>query len=217
MSNQRKEDLLTSMLSVWRRKLARCAPRMTAWLMPQDTSAAQNTSTQVNHPSDTTSSAVQTAPNTQDITFDSLFDLVEYPTSNTPARLTLQTTSPTLSTIPTSQQFNDVLCRDIVHRTVRLYFDYVYPLIPVVHRPTLLSDIQRNREQDEGEEEWTNLVMSLVACTAAQVPHLLEDVPRQVVKHMVMKCYGKVRQFLGEDFEQCSLIRRESTTCGMAD
>ena len=110
----------------------------------------------------------------------------------------------------TLNPFDAVLPRDKLNEIIQLHFDYVYPLIPLIHRPTFMFDIQRRREDRPNESEWTALVWSLILCTLAQVPHLVTNTPKPDVRKLILSCYAKVKLFLAEDFNECSLQRCRS-------
>ena len=72
-----------------------------------------------------------------------------------------------------------------------------------------MRDLDRKREEQPGEEEWTMLVLSVIASTLVQLPRAFVAMPRRQVKTLVHKCYYVIRQYLVKDFEVCSVNRRE--------
>jgi hypothetical protein len=92
-----------------------------------------------------------------------------------------------------------VLPRQLLHQVVNLYFDYVYALIPIIHRPTFMHDLHHNREERPGQEEWTCMTLALVAATLVQVPRSFVSMPRREVKQLAETCYKRGRAYLSMD------------------
>ena len=94
-----------------------------------------------------------------------------------------------------------VLPRQLLHQVVNLYFDYVYALIPIIHRPTFMHDLHHNREERPGQDEWTCMTLALVASTLVQVPRSFVALPRREVKQLAEVCYKRGRAYLGMSIE----------------
>lgn len=129
--------------------------------------------------------------------------------------------SPTYSTPPypayphnANNTFDAILPRGLLHRIIDLYFDYVYCLIPCLHRSTFLNDLHSRREEQDGEDEWTALVFSVLAVTLVQLPRAFVPMPRKDVKTLVEKCHGLGRDYLGRDFKEATVIRCAYRTLG---
>lgn len=108
---------------------------------------------------------------------------------------------------------DQVLPRGLLLHVVDLYFDYIYALIPAIHRPTFMRDLANHREDREGEEEWTHMVLILVAATLVQVPRAFVPLPRSEVKALAEHCYQLTREFQSKDWQSVSLERCESSAC----
>ena len=89
-----------------------------------------------------------------------------------------------------------VLPRQLLHQVINLYFDYVYALIPIIHRPTFMHDLHHNREERPGQEEWTCMTLAVVASTLVQVPRSFVSMPRREVRMLVETCYKRGRAYL---------------------
>ncbi|KIW12745.1 hypothetical protein PV08_07931 [Exophiala spinifera] len=108
----------------------------------------------------------------------------------------LETTSPTWDrpTYPT-----DLLCpRSLVLYILSDYLKYVYPLLPVVHRPTF--EINLNDNRDQFDEEFFSLIISLCAATVALLPSRFQSyldfmapLPFSTRTDMISHCY-KIHQ-----------------------
>ncbi|ODO07311.1 hypothetical protein L198_00890 [Cryptococcus wingfieldii CBS 7118] len=100
-----------------------------------------------------------------------------------------------------------VVPRPILYHIINLYFDYVYCLIPCLHRPSFTHDLDTNREERPGEEEWVALVLSVVASTLVQLPRSFISMRRKEVKELVLRCHQKVRSYLAQDYQHPTITR----------
>jgi hypothetical protein len=109
-----------------------------------------------------------------------------------------------------SNPLDRVIPRGLLQHVIDLYFDYIYALIPAIHRPTFMRDLNERREEQEGQEEWTHMVLILVCSTLLQVPRAFVPLPRREVKAIVEKCWDMTRRFMVKDWSEVSLERRKS-------
>ncbi|WVQ97169.1 hypothetical protein IAU59_004279 [Kwoniella sp. CBS 9459] len=100
-----------------------------------------------------------------------------------------------------------VLPRSTLHQILDLFFDYIYCLIPCVHRPSFTHDVNTKREERVGQEEWTALVLIIVASTLVQLPRSFISMSRKEVRELVIACYDKVKDYLIKDYEQITVTR----------
>ena len=98
---------------------------------------------------------------------------------------------------PPSNPLDALLPRSLLNQIIALYFDYVYALIPIIHRPTFMHDLSHNREERPGQEEWTCMTLALVASTLVQVPRSFVALPRREVRMLAETCYVRARAYLG--------------------
>lgn len=124
--------------------------------------------------------------------------------------------SPSFSTPPyaslphnPSNPLEAILPRGFLYHIVDLFFDYIYCLTPCLHRPSFMRDLHAKREERPGEEEWTAMVLSLVAATLVQLPRAFVPMPRSEVKALVQKCYRHVTMALLRDYQDVSIDRRK--------
>lgn len=108
-----------------------------------------------------------------------------------------------------SNPLDKILPRGLLMHIIDLYFDYLYPLIPVIHRPTFMRDINDHREEREGQEEWIHMILVLVAATLIQVPRAFVPLARREVKELAERCWDMVRRFLATDWTEVSVERSE--------
>lgn len=72
------------------------------------------------------------------------------------------------------QYFTDEMCpMELIGRIVDDFFIYVYPILPLVHRPTFLRDFRANRHT--GDANFFALVLALSASTIAHNPAKLVE------------------------------------------
>lgn len=74
---------------------------------------------------------------------------------------------------------------------IALFFDFVYPLTPCVHKPSFMADLHSHRE--ERDPLFFALVMSTVASTLVQVPRSYLPMERAVVRKLAQTCYEASR------------------------
>lgn len=105
--------------------------------------------------------------------------------------------------------FDAILPRGLLYLFIDLFFDYIYALIPCVHRPSFMADLHAGREERPGEEEWTALVLTIVASTLVQTPRAIVPLARNEVRQIVEKCAAVTRQYLGQDYREPTTSRCE--------
>jgi len=95
---------------------------------------------------------------------------------------------PSLSAFYHPNSLETIAPRDTIQLIIALFFDFVYPLTPCVHKPSFMADLHARRE--ERDPLFFALVMSLVASTLVQVPRSYLPMERGVVKRL-----AQVRDF----------------------
>jgi hypothetical protein len=89
-------------------------------------------------------------------------------------------------------RLEDIAPRDMLLQIIQLFFDFVYPLTPCVHRPSFMADLASRRE--ERDPLFFALVMSTVASTLVQVPrNYLPIVERKQVRRLAQLCHEASR------------------------
>jgi hypothetical protein len=82
--------------------------------------------------------------------------------------------------------------RDQIMEILKLFFLYVYPLTPCIHKPTFMADLQSRRE--ERDPLFFALVLSTVASTLVQVPRsYLPMFDRASVRRLALYCSDSSR------------------------
>jgi hypothetical protein len=107
---------------------------------------------------------------------------------------TLQRTYPALSHFAQQRHSlnNLPVPRDQIMDILTLFFLYVYPLTPCIHKPTFMSDLNSRRE--ERDPLFFALVLSTVASTLVQVPRsYLPFFDRASVRKLALYCYEASR------------------------
>lgn len=98
---------------------------------------------------------------------------------------------PPLSYYYRPHRLEDVAPRDTCLLIIALFFDFVYPLTPCVHKPSFMADVHSHRE--ERDPLFFALVMSVVASTLVQVPRSYLPMERHAVRKLAQNCHEASR------------------------
>ncbi len=93
---------------------------------------------------------------------------------------------PPLSFYYRPHRLEEIAPRDTISLIIALFFDFVYPLTPCVHKPSFMADLHSRRE--ERDPLFFALVMSTVASTLVQVPRSYVPMERAVVRKLAQVC-----------------------------
>lgn len=91
-------------------------------------------------------------------------------------------TVPPLSYYYRPRRLEEIAPRDTISLIIALFFDFVYPLTPCIHKPSFMADLHARRE--ERDPLFFALVMSSVASTLVQVPRSYLPMERPVVRKL---------------------------------
>jgi hypothetical protein len=108
-----------------------------------------------------------------------------------------------------SNPFDVILPRGLLYFIIDLYFDYIYALIPCVHRPSFLADLYGGRETRPNEEEWTAMVLVIVSATLVQLPRAFVPLPRKEVRALVDKITAVTTRYIAKEFQESTIARCE--------
>jgi hypothetical protein len=97
--------------------------------------------------------------------------------------------------------------RSLVLKAVDTYFQCVYCLVPIVHRPSFLNDLEARREELPHAEEWMALLLGVVAVTLAQVPWAFAPMTKKEVKGLVGRCYLEAKRWAQQDTIEITTTR----------
>ncbi|KAF8158300.1 fungal-specific transcription factor domain-containing protein [Crassisporium funariophilum] len=101
------------------------------------------------------------------------------------------TTVPPLSYYYRPRRLEEIAPRDTISLIIALFFDFVYPLTPCVHKPSFMADLHSRRE--ERDPLFFALVMSTVASTLVQVPRSYLPMERPVVRKLAQTAHEASR------------------------
>ncbi|THG99410.1 hypothetical protein EW026_g2939 [Hermanssonia centrifuga] len=101
------------------------------------------------------------------------------------------TAIPPLSYYYRPHRLEDIAPRDTILLIIALFFDFVYPLTPCVHKPSFMADVHARRE--ERDPLFFALVMSTVASTLVQVPRSYLPMERHAVRKLAQTCHEASR------------------------
>ncbi|GJJ13318.1 hypothetical protein Clacol_007570 [Clathrus columnatus] len=114
------------------------------------------------------------------------------PYKHAPANTQLHAPSlPPLSYYVQPHRLEDVAPRETILLIISLFFDFVYPLTPCIHKPSFMADLQSRRE--ERDPLFFALVMSTVASTCVQVPRSYLPLERREVRKLAQTCHEASR------------------------
>ncbi|KAG1872355.1 fungal-specific transcription factor domain-containing protein [Suillus subalutaceus] len=111
--------------------------------------------------------------------------------SHQPLPVLLPSVVPPLSYYYRPHRLEDIAPRDSISLVIALFFDFVYPLTPCIHKPSFMADLHTKRE--ERDPLFFALVMSTVASTLVQVPRSYVPMERSVVRKLAQRCYEASR------------------------
>ncbi|KAF9077532.1 fungal-specific transcription factor domain-containing protein [Rhodocollybia butyracea] len=100
-------------------------------------------------------------------------------------------TIPPLSYYYRPHRLEEIAPRDTIYLIIALFFDFVYPLTPCVHKPSFMADLHARRE--ERDPLFFSLVMSTVASTLVQVPRSYLPMERPFVHKLAQTCHEASR------------------------
>ncbi|KAI0051119.1 hypothetical protein FA95DRAFT_1580853 [Auriscalpium vulgare] len=98
---------------------------------------------------------------------------------------------PPLSYYYRPHRLEDIAPRDTIMLITALFFDFVYPLTPCIHKPSYMADLHARRE--ERDPLFFALVMSTVASTLVQLPRSYLPMERHAVRKLAQTCHEASR------------------------
>nr|XP_019015099.1 uncharacterized protein I206_01187 [Kwoniella pini CBS 10737]OCF53880.1 hypothetical protein I206_01187 [Kwoniella pini CBS 10737] len=90
------------------------------------------------------------------------------------------------ASIPPSTSIESVLPREMAMNTIRLWFDHVHCIIPVIHRPSFMLDLTAREE--EKRPMFFALIMGMIATTLIHVPKSYFGMSAENVRKLSDKC-----------------------------
>ncbi|KAF8798778.1 hypothetical protein BYT27DRAFT_7202472 [Phlegmacium glaucopus] len=101
------------------------------------------------------------------------------------------TTVPPLSYYYRPRRLEEIAPKDTISLIIALFFDFVYPLTPCIHKPSFMADLHSRRE--ERDPLFFALVMSTLASTLVQVPRSYLPMDRPVVRKLAQTAHEASR------------------------
>lgn len=111
------------------------------------------------------------------------------------------------STIASPNPIEAVLPRHVLYGILDIYFDYVYCLIPCLHKPSFMRDLDSRREERPGGDEFVALVFAIVETTLMQMPRLIVNMPKEASRELFHHANAIVKQFLDREFTELTVTR----------
>lgn len=100
-----------------------------------------------------------------------------------------------------------IIPRPLLMHLIELYFDYVYCLVPCLHKPSFMRDLHNHREERPGQQEWVALVFAVVEATLVQMPRSFVSLPKREIKILFSRSYSHVKSFLDQEFHTLTVTR----------
>ncbi|EIW68075.1 hypothetical protein TREMEDRAFT_69554 [Tremella mesenterica DSM 1558] len=87
---------------------------------------------------------------------------------------------------PGGMAIETVLPRELALHVIALFFEHIYCIIPIIHRPTFMADLAAHEE--EKSPIFFGLVMSMIAITLIHVPKSFFPIPAESVRRLSDHC-----------------------------
>lgn len=104
----------------------------------------------------------------------------------------------TLGQIP--DNLDQVVSGNVIDSIVGLFFDYVYPLTPCLHRPTFISNL--TNRLDKTDPVFFALTLTVLASTLVQVPRSLVNLDKGEVENLARRCVRVARAKIAYIWEE---------------
>lgn len=94
--------------------------------------------------------------------------------------------SPSLSISALPENLDHVVSGPVIDHIINLFFDYVYPLTPCLHRPTFIAHL--TARMDKTDPIFFALTLNVIASTLVQVPRSLVNLEKPEVESLARRC-----------------------------
>jgi hypothetical protein len=94
---------------------------------------------------------------------------------------------------------DQVVSGPVIDTIINLFFDYVYPLTPCLHRPTFVANLTARR--DKTDPVFFALTLTVLASTLVQVPRSLVNLDKTEIESLVKRCVRVARAKIAYIFE----------------
>lgn len=108
--------------------------------------------------------------------------------------------SPSMSTgLAMPDNLDQVVSGNVIDNIINLFFDYVYPLTPCLHRPSFIANLTARR--DRTDPVFFALTLTVIASTLVQVPRSCVNLDKQEIESLVRRCVRVARAKVAYIFE----------------
>ncbi|KAK8865914.1 hypothetical protein IAR55_001062 [Kwoniella newhampshirensis] len=90
------------------------------------------------------------------------------------------------ASVPPTTSIESILPRDLAMHTIHLYFEHVWSIIPLIHRPSFMADLSAHDE--EKRPIFFALIMAMIATTLIHVPKSYFPIPAESVRRLSDRC-----------------------------
>lgn len=109
------------------------------------------------------------------------------------------------------RSLEDIAPRQTFLSIVSLYFHYLWPLLPIVDRPTFSHDLLNRR--DERDEAFLAFVLSLTSYTLIQCPRTVIPAPWTVYRRLHRICHLSSRRMQPRVYDPVQLLHVNTLYC----
>ncbi|CBQ70179.1 conserved hypothetical protein [Sporisorium reilianum SRZ2] len=109
------------------------------------------------------------------------------------------------------RSLDDIAPRQTFLAIVSLYFHYLWPLLPIVDRPTFSHDLLNRR--DERDQAFLAFVLSLTSYTLIQCPRTVIPAPWSVYRRLHRLCHLTSRRMQPRVYEPAQLLHVNTLYC----
>ncbi|ORY23040.1 fungal-specific transcription factor domain-domain-containing protein [Naematelia encephala] len=104
------------------------------------------------------------------------------------------------STSRLPDNLDQVVAGHVIDNIIGLFFDYIYPLIPCLHRPTFIANL--TNRNDKSDPVFFALALTCIASTLVQVPRSLVNLEKSEVESLARRCIRVARAKLAFVYEE---------------
>jgi hypothetical protein len=112
----------------------------------------------------------------------------------------LLASSPSYSLGQIPDNLDQVVSGNVIDSIVGLFFDYVYPLTPCLHRPTFISNL--TNRLDKTDPVFFALTLTVLASTLVQVPRSLVNLDKGEIENLARRCVRVARAKIAYIWEE---------------
>ena len=99
--------------------------------------------------------------------------------------------SPSVVSSSLPDNLDGVVAGRVIDHIIGLFFDYVYPLTPCLHRPTFMCNLAARL--DKVDPVFFALTLTVIASTLVQIPRSLVNLEKTEIESLAKRCITVAR------------------------